>query len=104
MNRVRFIVMASVIVAGIYPRAVCAQQPKEGTASLVVPGSQVRLGYRGLKIGVGSEVLPSAHSTAHLEEKCQRLLAALEAVGTDISIDADANHVVAGDLGNAVEE
>lgn len=53
--------------------------------------SQVRLGYRGLKIGIGSEVLPSAHSTAHLEEKCQRLLAALEAVGTDISIDADAN-------------
>lgn len=38
MNRIRLIVMASVIVAGIYPRAIYAQQTKEGTASLVVPG------------------------------------------------------------------
>ena len=52
---------------------------------------QVKLGYRGLKIGIGSEVLPPALSIAHLEEKCQRLLGALEAVGAGISIDADAN-------------
>ncbi len=52
---------------------------------------RVELGYRGLKIGIGSEVLPPAPSIAQLEEKCQRLLGALEAVGAEISIDADAN-------------
>ncbi len=53
--------------------------------------AQVELGYRGLRIWIGSEVLPPALSFVHLEETCQRLLGALEAVGADISIDADAN-------------
>ena len=33
MNRVRLIITASVIVAGIYPRALCAQQTKQDTAA-----------------------------------------------------------------------
>ena len=53
--------------------------------------SHVAKGYRGLTIGIGSDVLPTALSIADLEEKCEHLLAALEAAGTDISIDADAN-------------
>jgi L-Ala-D/L-Glu epimerase len=57
----------------------------------VAARAQVEGGYRGLSIGIGSDVLPPALSIAHLEEKCQRLLGALEAVGAEISIDADAN-------------
>jgi L-alanine-DL-glutamate epimerase-like enolase superfamily enzyme len=47
--------------------------------------------FRGLKVEIGDAVLPPAQSTAHLEEKCRSLLAVLEAVGTDIYVNADAN-------------
>jgi L-alanine-DL-glutamate epimerase-like enolase superfamily enzyme len=57
----------------------------------VAARSHIAKGYRALTIGMGSEVLPTALPIADLEEKCQHLLAALEAVGNDISIDADAN-------------
>lgn len=57
----------------------------------VAARSHVAKGYRGLTIGIGSDVLPTAMSIADLEEKCEHLLAALEAAGNDISIDADAN-------------
>jgi L-alanine-DL-glutamate epimerase-like enolase superfamily enzyme len=57
----------------------------------VAARSHVEMGYRGLTIGLGSDVLPPALSIADLEERYQHVLAALEAVGTDISIDADAN-------------
>lgn len=53
--------------------------------------SHVERGYRALTIGIGSDVLPPAQSIAAMEEKCQHLLAALEAVQMEISIDADAN-------------
>ena len=47
--------------------------------------------YRGLRIGIGGVVLPPAQLFADVEKKCQLLLAVLEAVGTDISVVADAN-------------
>jgi L-Ala-D/L-Glu epimerase len=53
--------------------------------------SHVEAGYRALTIEVGSDVLPPALSIARLEEECEHLHAALEATGTDISIDAHAN-------------
>lgn len=53
--------------------------------------SHVERGYRALTIDIGSDVLPPAQTIADLEEKCQHLLAALDAVRSDISIDADAN-------------
>ena len=48
-------------------------------------------GYKALTIGVGSDVLPPALSIVRLEEKCEHICAVLESVGTEISIDADAN-------------
>jgi L-Ala-D/L-Glu epimerase len=51
----------------------------------------VKGGFRGLKVGIGDEVLPPPQSISRLEERCRNLLAVLEAVGTDIYVDADAN-------------
>ncbi|MFN0193160.1 MAG: mandelate racemase/muconate lactonizing enzyme family protein [Aestuariivirga sp.] len=48
-------------------------------------------GFRGLKVGIGDDVLPPVQSIAQLEEKCRSLLAVLEAAGTDVYVNADAN-------------
>jgi L-Ala-D/L-Glu epimerase len=53
--------------------------------------ARVDMGYRALTVAIGSEVLPPALSIPELEKKCQHLLATLEALGMDISIDADAS-------------
>ena len=51
----------------------------------------VKRGFRGLKIKVGDILLTEGWSIQNLKKEKEKLLAALEAVPSDIYIDADAN-------------
>ena len=64
------------------------ETPEEVAVSARASVSQ---GFRGLKVGIGDKVLPAAQSIPQIEQKFRRLLAVLEAVGTDVYVDADAN-------------
>lgn len=51
----------------------------------------VRRGFRGLKVKVGDSILMGGFSVENFEKEKAKLIAALEAVPSDIYIDADAN-------------
>ena len=53
--------------------------------------ASVSQGFRALKVGIGDKVLPPSQSIAQFEQKFRRLHTVLEAVGTDVYVNADAN-------------
>lgn len=51
----------------------------------------VQKGFRGLKVKVGDSIIMSGFSTENLKKEKKKLIATLEAVPSDIYIDADSN-------------